>query len=77
MPIGKSWTYIKNQNCLEYEADIKKFIEKARLYVNKERKIHCPCMQCYNGSWHKPDLVKLYCSLRGFSKMYQTWHILC
>ena len=68
MPTDKSWIHL-NQNCPEYEAGLKKFIEKARLHVNKEGKIRCPCVQCYNGSWHKPDLVKLHCSLKGFSKM--------
>ena len=69
MPTDKSWIHL-NQNCLKYEVGLKKFIEKARLHVNEEGKIHCPCVRCYNGSWYKPSLVKLHYSLKGFSKMY-------
>ena len=45
----------------------------ARLHVNKEGKIRCPCVRCYNGSWFKPNLVQLHYLTREFSKAYQTW----
>ena len=42
MPVDKSWMHLRIRNCLEYEADVKKFIEKVRLRINKEEKIYYP-----------------------------------
>ena len=74
MPVDKSWMHLRTRNCPEYEAGVKKFIQKARLHVNEEGKICCPCVRCYNGKWFKPDLVEIHCLLKGFSKTYQKWY---
>lgn len=74
MPVDKSWMHLRTRNCPEYEAGVKKFIERARLHVNEEGKIRCPCVRCYNGKWFKPELVEIHCLLKGFSKTYQTWY---
>ena len=57
MPVDKSWMHLRNRNCPEYEVGVKKFMKKARLYVNEEGKMRYPCVRCYNGSWFKPNLV--------------------
>ena len=44
MSVDKSWMHLRTQNYPEYEAGIKKFIEKVRLHVNEEKKIRCPCV---------------------------------
>ena len=72
MLVDKSWMHLRTQNHPEYEAGVKKFIEKARLHVNEEGKICCPYVRCYNGKWFKPDLVKIHYLLKGFLKIYQT-----
>ena len=44
MLVDKSWMHLRTRNCPEYEVGVKKFIKKARLHVNEEEKIRCPCV---------------------------------
>ncbi|XP_071727324.1 uncharacterized protein [Rutidosis leptorrhynchoides] len=75
MSIDKSWTTLDRLS-EEFWSGLDLFISRCNEYLNTEGECCCPCENCDNHVFHKPNKIKIHIHKHGFSERYKIcrWH---
>ena len=72
--MDKSWMMITYWlKSKEYLKGVQLFIEFATKNLGLEDEIHCPCVDCLNGTKFSRHVVRLHLIRRGIACSYRTW----
>ncbi|KAL7218732.1 hypothetical protein ACSBR2_011915 [Camellia fascicularis] len=72
--MDKSWMMIKDWlKSKEYLEGVQSFIEFATKNLGPQDEIHCPCVDCLNGTKFSRHVVRLHLIRRGIAISYRTW----
>ncbi|KAL2492096.1 Uncharacterized protein Adt_27724 [Abeliophyllum distichum] len=71
--MDKSWMRLGNRLSNEYLAGVNSFMELAKLCLDENNEVRCPCRNCQNAFFQSLDVVESHLYLPGISASYERW----
>ena len=71
--MNKSWI-LENKEPQQFQDGFNQFLEFCQTNCSDPERIHCPCIDCGNGTKGNITMIKNHVFCRGFDTSYRTWY---